>query len=83
MAKTFGITLGAMAPSLVKQLKSQGIVVKGKRREHIRHLQEDVDALHRLYVRGVLPDSPVHRARKKLMRLITLALQKKEPPCES
>lgn len=76
MTKTFSITLGAMAPDLIEQLNSQDIFVEGQQKKDIEHLQGDVDALHRLYVKGILPDSVVGQARKKLMKRITAVLKK-------
>lgn len=76
--KKFGIGIGAMALPLAKQVRSQGIrlVLDSKARDLFQGLQEDVYALNRLYLRGVLPDGPTIRARKKLIKVI-LAFVKK------
>lgn len=66
--KKIGVRIGALAPPLAEQMKEQGVVlVPG---EQFMALQEDVDALNRLYVRGILPETPATQTRRKLMKTI-------------
>lgn len=64
------IELGALAPKLVEQLAGH---VSGF---DLAILDEDADAITRLYVRGYLPPSVVDMARKKLIKGIKLAVRK-------
>lgn len=64
------IELGALAPKLIEQLAGH---VSGF---DLAILDEDADAITRLYVRGYLSPSMADRARKKLVKKIELASRK-------
>ncbi len=61
------IDFGAMAPKLKEQIKAADLKADS---DGIEHCQKDADALTRLAVRGLLPDSAVRNGRKKLMKHI-------------
>ena len=62
-----GLTFGALAPSIKKQLA----VSKLKAKTLDMHLwQTDADEIARLLIRGLLTDSAGTNARRKLMRKI-------------
>ncbi len=61
------LSFGAMAPSLDRQLESVGLDCDFKR---LAHYQADADAITRLAIRGLLPDSAVKTARKRLVRAL-------------
>lgn len=60
----FTLHCGAMTMPFEEQLKAQGFGVKDI--TALGHLQSDADALTRLAVRRVLPDSVVNKARRKI-----------------
>lgn len=67
------ISIGALCDGLVKQFKSQGFVATDW--EKLSHIQQDIDALVRLRIRGVISDSVSTRASKKLSdRVAKLAI---------
>ena len=76
--KKIRITIGAMAPSLAEQVKSQGVqlVLDSKTRDLFRAMEGDVDALNRLYVRGVLSETSTIQARKKLIKAVLSFVKK-------
>lgn len=63
------IAFGAMSPRLEEQLKEQGLrldlepVQRG-------NLQQDIDEVTRLRVRGVLTEAESDRARKRIFQVI-------------
>ncbi|HEY4492547.1 MAG TPA: hypothetical protein VJ521_04280 [Acidobacteriota bacterium] len=63
------LKFGAMVESLAIQISRAGMVVRDE--EALARFQKDVDALTRLSVRGMLPGSVVHNARRRLMKRIT------------
>jgi hypothetical protein len=67
------IHFGALAPRLSKQ--DAGAYIKKKT---LSHLQRDADALVRLHLRGVLSDSEVEKARRRLMNKIVNAAETKQ-----
>lgn len=67
MSDTFGIHFGALAPPLREQMKEQGVPIDDNAAEH---LERDIDAVNRLRVRGLLPDSQAHKVHQKIMRKI-------------
>lgn len=64
------IVFGALAPSLIEQLAGHVDATT------LAILDADADAITRLYVRGYLAPSVADRARKKLVKEITLAARK-------
>jgi hypothetical protein len=65
---SFSVTFGAMAPPLHEQLKQL--------RGSLDPWQRDADAITRLSVHGYLTEAQVHKARKKLMKALTVKLAK-------
>lgn len=65
-ATNFRIHFGAVAGPIQEQLAAQGFTLP-----NVVALQEDVTAVSRLHIRGILPDYAAHAARKKLMHQIT------------
>ena len=61
------IDFGAMAPKIAEQITAVGLTAD---KDGIAHCQKDADALTRLAVRGLLPDSAIRNGRKKLMKHI-------------
>ncbi len=60
----FHFDFGALAPALEEQAAAQGFQFA----EAPDHLQKDADAIARLQIRGLIPDSTAHKARERLMR---------------
>lgn len=65
--REFGLHFGAMAESISDQLSAQGFNAEPA---DLLHWQKDSDAITRLAVRRLLPESQAHNARKRLMKLI-------------
>ena len=61
------IELGALAPSLIEQLAGHVDA------ETLARLDADADAITRLYVRGYLAPSATDKARKRLVKEISMA----------
>ena len=61
------IELGALAPSLIEQLAGHVDA------EKLARLDADADAITRLYVRGYLAPSAIEKARKRLVKEISMA----------
>jgi len=76
------IDIGALAPPLIEQLERQGLEVKapgGKTKgELIMHWQRDLDALVRLYVRGLVTDSEKIKVARRLLKQIAKHAYKME-----
>lgn len=68
------ILFGAMVPPLHKQFGAK----KPRRGSFADHWQRDVDALNRLYLRGVVTDAEVHKIRKRFVRQLEKASAKAE-----
>ena len=66
-SREFGVYFGALSPTLAEQLQEAGLDYD---EDTIDHLNRDAEAITRLSVRGVLPDSQAQAARKKLMKKI-------------
>lgn len=67
---TVRIEFGAMAPRLSEQIDVGSIADK----RGIAHCQKDADALTRLAVRRLLPESAIRDGRKALLKRITQCL---------
>lgn len=65
------IAFGALCDSIAKQLRTQGYRLKS-----VAPYQKDADAITRLVIRGLLPDSQANAARKRLMKDIGDELRK-------
>ena len=59
------IEFEAMAPKIREQIKSAGLTAD---MVGITHCQLDADALTRLAIRGIIPESAVSSGRKKLLK---------------
>lgn len=58
---------GASAQKIIDQIIAAGLTAD---KDRIKNYQKDADALTRISVRGLLPDSAIHNGRKKLMKNI-------------
>lgn len=67
-AESIELVFGAVCPSIAEQLAG---VDHGIDPTALGHAQFDADAITRLVVRGLIPDSAAHSARKKLLKRIT------------
>jgi len=67
------ITLGLTADSLKEQLGE--IDTTPEQDAEIERLDMDADAISRLCVRGMIPESHAEKARQKLIRKIALLLK--------
>lgn len=67
------MSFGALVPPIKEQLTSQGIICYVPSCE-IEAIQDDADAIVRLNIRNILPDSAVRKARERLMRKLTRVL---------
>lgn len=65
-----GLRFGALVPSLARQLKPYKID-----KLDVKHFISDADAITRLYIRSLLPESQVMAARKKLLKKIHKAIK--------
>jgi len=63
MNKQIGIHFGALSDSIEEQLKNQEFSFNKK---EIDLLQEDLDAIIRLHIRGYIVDSAIDKIHKKL-----------------
>ena len=70
------IHFGAFAPKLSEQGFADLIDAN-----KLEHLQKDADAISRLSVRGIIPDSVVGKARERLGKTIFSAIEK--PPARA
>lgn len=64
------LIFGGMAPHIREQLSAHGINLTGNAADHF---QRDAEAITRLAVRGLLADSRVNEARRKLLKNIICA----------
>lgn len=62
---TLQIVFGALSESIAKQLSAQGYRLKSS-----ALYQKDADAITRLLIRGLIPESQANDARKRLMKSI-------------
>lgn len=74
--QTFQIQMGALAPSLSKQLKKAGFKFDKKAMDH---LQQDSDALSRLLIRGYLNDTIRDRVRYGITKAVETELRRALP----
>ena len=70
------ITINPFAATVRQQLERQGFVLP---RETVRQLQEDADAINRLYYRGFIVERTRDKLCKKLCREITKATRGRVP----
>lgn len=61
------LVFGALAESVSKQIQEQF----NDPTIELPHFDKDAEALTRGYVRGLISDSEIHKARKRLMKKIT------------
>jgi len=66
------IELGALADSLVEQLSH--LKLSAEQQSAISQLDGDADAISRLYLRDLLPESHAITARQKIMKKIEQVL---------
>ncbi len=61
------LVFGALAKTVSQQVQEQF----GDLAIDLPHFDEDAEALTRAYIRGLLTDSEIYKARKRLMKKIT------------
>ena len=61
------LSFGALSDPIRTQLDAQNVTAD---RDEISHWQRDADAIVRVAVRGLLPDSQIRQARKRLLKRI-------------
>lgn len=69
--KNIALRLGAVAPSIYEQLQVHGIT-----KAEAKVFEDDNSAINRLYIRCLLRESEVKRARGKLAKKIFSHIQK-------
>jgi len=67
---TISLHFGALVPQLKEQLEGYGVDSTD-----IEHFQKDADAIVRLAIRGLIPDSTKITANRRLMRNIVKAIK--------
>src|SRR5690606_37308260 len=72
MSQQFGVSFGALAEPLARQIEDQGLAIDPTKCEH---LQLDIHAANRLFVRGALSDSEYDKVRRRLMKKIIHAIE--------
>lgn len=77
--REFGLSFGALADPISRQLSAQGIQPPSAS----YHFQRDADAITRLAVRGILSDAEKRRAHQRLMKRITQAIVRATPSEET
>jgi hypothetical protein len=70
-----GIHFGAMAPPLKEQLKEFNLDDNS-----LEHFQKDAEAIVRLAIRGIIPDSVKSSANKRLLKNIVRKIEATSPP---
>ena len=76
MTKTFGISFGALALPIHRQIREQGLSIM----EHeADQFQKDVDAINRLRLKSIITDSEARRAHNRLMKQIDRAVTQDIP----
>ena len=73
MTNKFAISMGAFADPILKQITSQGYEAKA---HLIAQWQDDVNAVCRLRIRGVLTDTEAHKANKRLFAVISKGVKR-------
>ena len=72
------ITLGALAPSIIEQLKEfnlpEELNLPDGKIAQLQSFDLDASAITRLHVRGIITDAECNNARKRLMKKIAKAL---------
>lgn len=76
MSATLKLRFGAMPPFIREQLIEQGFTFENN---EIEHFQKDADAITRLRVRGLIPDSQIDKMNKKLINKIASCISKLNP----
>lgn len=71
------IAFGALVDPLVKQLRDAGICITPELGKKILVWQAHAHAITRLAVNGILPESEVKTARKRLLKTIIRGLETK------
>lgn len=73
MTKTaqFGLTFGALCPSIAEQLQEQGLTLDSKK---ATAFQKDMEYIVWLSIRGLLTSTERNRAEKRLFKEITRVL---------
>ncbi len=60
------LSMGALSDTFDDQIKQQGFDVP----EDIEQHQKDADAITRLVIRGLIPQSVAHKSRQKLVKAV-------------
>jgi len=76
---TLGLHFGALCHPIAKQLKDQGVTMNVGIRGSASIWQKDADAITRLAVRQLLPDSAARGARQKLLKTIIRGIEANQP----
>ena len=78
LSRSFTLSMGCLAPRIEEQLTDQSLRLDLD--PHRRQLlQQDVDDVSRLFVRGVLSDSEATKARRRIIKFIKQHLKPLEP----
>lgn len=72
----FGITFGALAPTIAEQLDEASLQYEEKDADHFNR---DAEAITRLHIRDLIPDGQAEKARQKVVKKIGEAVA---PPPE-
>lgn len=70
MSRQLNLSFGVLSPKIAEQLTAQSVGIESER---LGHFQKDADAVSRLHVRGLIPDSTAKTIREKLMKKISFA----------
>jgi len=76
--KMFGLSFGAMSPTIKSQLDAAGLSASPA---ELKHWQTDAEAVVRLACRGLLSDSEKSKACGRLMKKIAKRVFAKEARC--
>lgn len=75
-----GFRFGALSPSLAEQFREQRLVIRKEDKDEFLHLDKCADALVRLSLSDLLPESAISKARQKLThRLAKIAVPMDSP----
>ena len=75
MSDTLELRLGALAPSIAKQLKAQKLAFDP---DEVKQLQRCADAIGTLYWNDIIPDA--HKLREKLYKKVMRHVRQKNRP---
>jgi len=73
--KQLQLNFGALVPSIAEQIDMQGLVIA---RSVAQQFQNDADAIIRLVVRQLIPDSMARQIRQRLIKRIAAECKSKK-----